>query len=60
MDMITNDAPRRVFAPRSRTASAKIVGNMIDMKKNTAIRAMIDAVPSAVTTARHNTTFTTP
>jgi len=60
MAMMTNEAPRRVFAPRSRTASAKIVGNIIDMKKNTAIKAITDSVPSAATTTRHSPTLMTP
>lgn len=39
------DAPRLVCGPKPLIASAKIVGNMIDIKKNTPYKAIKDGHP---------------
>lgn len=50
IDITTNDDAFFVFGPRSLIASAKMVGNMIDMKKNTPKRLISDTHPNPVLT----------
>src|SRR5450432_3005647 len=57
IDMIRNDAAFLVFAPRFLTPSAKMVGNMIDIKKEIEISAMIETPPLPETTTRQSATL---
>src|SRR5687767_5283604 len=56
IDIMIYDDARLVWGPRSLTPMAKMVGNMIDIKKKTAISAMTAIIPGyATTTAQSNT-----
>ena len=56
MDIIRNDDPFLVCGPRSFIARAKIVGNIMDIKKKIRNNATTETIPSpALTTGNNNT-----
>src|SRR5882672_12959617 len=57
IDMMRNDEARLVRGPRPWTASAKMVGNMIDMKKKSARSAWSETPGIAATTTRQRATL---
>jgi hypothetical protein len=54
IDIIMYEEAFFVFGPRSLIARAKMVGNMIDMKKNIRYKATIDAQPRLRLTTGNN------
>ncbi|MNL60189.1 hypothetical protein D3C87_1839830 [compost metagenome] len=60
MAMTMRDEAFLVLAPRPVVPRAKMVANMVDMKKKTAIRAMGDTLSMPAATIRVRTTLITP
>src|SRR6185503_10826415 len=58
--MTINDEPSLVRSPRPRIDAAKIVGNMMDMKKLAISRAAVPTVPPTATAIAQSTMLTSP